>query len=327
MLNKFVPGPFIAAFALLLSLATQAQGFPERPITFVVPFAPGGATDTLARQFAERMSRNARQPIIIENLAGAGGTVGATRVAKAKPDGYTLLVGHVGYMAAAPGLYKQLGYDPVQDFDAVARFPDTPMVLIASRSGAHQRLDSFVEFARSHPGKINIAKAGVGSAGHLVAALFASKLGIDVVHVSYKGNAPALTDILAGQVDGMFDQSNTALPQVRGEKVVALGVTSKERLPQMPDVPTLAETVLPGFEAATWYGIYAPKGTPRDAISWLVARFNEAMQDSAFTSKLVEQGYVLIPTELRGPEALAAHTRKEVELWRKVITDAKIPPN
>jgi tripartite-type tricarboxylate transporter receptor subunit TctC len=158
-------------------------------------------------------------------------------------------------MAAAPSLYKQLGYDPVQDFDAVARFPDTPMVLIAARSGPHQRLDALVETARAKPGKLNIANAGVGSAGHLVAALFASALKLDVVHVAYKGNAPALTDILAGQVDGMFDQSNTALPQVRGEKIVALAVTSRERLPQLPDVPTLAETVLPGFEAATWYGI------------------------------------------------------------------------
>jgi tripartite-type tricarboxylate transporter receptor subunit TctC len=327
MLNRFPVTPFIAALALVLSFCARAQGYPERPISFVVPFAPGGATDTLARQFAERMSRNARQSIIVDNIAGAGGTVGATRVAKAKPDGYTLLIGHVGYMAAAPGLYKELGYDPVQDFDAVARFPDTPMVLIASRAGPHKKLESFVEFARAHPGKVNIANAGVGSAGHLVAALFASKLGIDVLHVSYKGNAPALTDILAGQVDGMFDQSNTALPQIRGEKVVALAVTSKERLPQLPDVPTLAETLLPGFEAATWYGIYAPKGTPREAISWLVARFNEAMQDAAFTSKLVEQGYVLLLPDLRGPEALAAHTRKEVELWRKVITDAKIPLN
>jgi tripartite-type tricarboxylate transporter receptor subunit TctC len=317
---------WIAAFACVASLHAFAQGYPERPITFVVPFAAGGATDTLARQFAERMGRGARQGIIVENIAGAGGTVGATRVAKSKADGYTLLVGHVGYMAAAPGLYKQLGYDPVNDFDAVARFPDTPMVLIAAK-GKHQRVESLVDFARRNPGKVNVANAGVGSAGHLVAALFASALKIDVVHVSYKGNAPALTDILAGQVDAMFDQSNTALPQVRGEKVAALATTSKERLPQMPDVPTLNETLLPGFEAATWYGIYAPRGTPREAIAWLVARFNDAMQDSAFTSKMVEQGYVLISPELRGPEALAAHTRREVELWKKVIADAGIPPN
>ena len=305
----------------------SAQTYPERPITLVVPFAAGGATDTLARQFAERMARGAGQPIVIENVAGAGGTVGATRVARAKADGYTLLVGHVGYMAAAPGLYKQLAYDPVNDFDAVARFPDTPMVLIAARDGRFPRLAALVDFARRNPGKVNMANAGVGSAGHLVAALFAAAMKIDVVHVSYKGNAPALTDILGGQVDCMFDQSNTALPQVRGGKIAALAATSRERLPQMPDVPTLSETLLPGFEAATWYGIYAPRGTPREAIQWLIARFNDAMQDNAFTSKLVEQGYVLIAPELRGPDALAAHTRREVDVWKKVIVEAGIPPN
>src|SRR5438045_636051 len=157
----------LSIFLAVLSLPAHAQEYPERPITFVVPFAAGGATDTLARQFGERMGRNARQPIIIENVAGAGGTVGATRVAKAKADGYTLLIGHVGYMAAAPGLYKQLAYDPVRDFDAVARFPDTPMVLIAARAGPHQRVDSWLDFARRHPGKMNIANAGVGSPGHL----------------------------------------------------------------------------------------------------------------------------------------------------------------
>jgi tripartite-type tricarboxylate transporter receptor subunit TctC len=317
----------LAVFAFTLCSCALAQGYPERPVTLVVPFAAGGATDTLARQFAERMARGSRHPLVVENVAGAGGTVGAARVAKAKPDGYTLLVGHVGYMAAAPGLYKQLPYDPVKDFDAVARFPDTPMVLIAAANGAHQRAASLVDFARRNPGKLNVANAGVGSAGHLVAALFAAALKIDVVHVSYKGNAPALTDILAGQVDCMFDQSNTALPQVRGGKVVALAATSRERIPQMPEVPTLAENLLPGFEATTWYGLYAPKGTPREALAWLVARFEETMQDAPFTAKLVEQGYVLLPAEQRGPEALGAHTRRQVELWGKVISDAGINAN
>jgi tripartite-type tricarboxylate transporter receptor subunit TctC len=318
-----------AGIALLLlgaPIAASAQ-YPERPITFVVPFAAGGATDTLARNFAERMSRGAKQPIIIENVAGAGGTVGAARVAKAKPDGYTFLVGHLGYMAAAPGLYKHLAYDPVQDFDAVARFPDTPMVLICGRENRLTDITSLMDFAKRHPGKVNIGNAGVGSAGHLVAALFASALKTDVTHVAYKGNAPALTDIIAGRVDCMFDQSNTALPQVRGERVVALAATSRNRLPQMPAVPTLGESGLAGFEAATWYGIYAPRGTDRAHIQWLLAQFNEAMNDAGFIGKLVEQGYVLIKPELRGPEALAAHTRSEVDLWKKVIATAGIPPN
>ena len=317
----------IAALVLAGPLAAAAQSYPERPISFVVPFAAGGATDALARQFAERMARNAKQPIIVENIAGAGGTVGAARVARARPDGYTYLIGHVGYMAAATGMYKQLPYDPVQDFEPVARFPDTPMVLVCGRNGRFSNIRSMMDFAKQSPGQVNMGNAGVGSAGHLVAALFASSLKTELTHVSYKGNAPAITDVMSGRIDCIFDQSNTALPQVRGEKVIALATTSKERLPQMPDVPTLTESGLPGFEAATWYGIYAPKGTPREHINWVLARFREAMQDAAFTGKLVEQGYVLLNPELTGPEALASHTRSEVSLWRKVIAEAGISPN
>jgi len=317
----------LAALALATPAASMAQSFPARPISMVVPFAPGGATDALARQFAERMSALSKQTFLVDNIAGAGGTLGAGRVAKAKPDGYTLLVGHIGYMAAAPALYKQLPYDPVQDFDAVARFPDTPPVLIVGRNSRFANIRAMIEYARANPGKVDIGNAGVGSAGHLVAALFASALKTEVTHVAYKGNAPALVDIISGRIDGMFDQSNTALAQVKGDKVVALATTSAERLPQMPNVPTLAESGLPGFEATTWYGIYAPKGTPREIIDWIFAQFRDAMDDAAFTGKLVEQGYVLVKPELRTPAALAAHTRREVDVWKKVIADAKIPSN
>jgi tripartite-type tricarboxylate transporter receptor subunit TctC len=316
-----------AAFAGILSTASWAD-YPERPIVLVVPFAAGGATDVLGRAFADRMARDSPQPFVVENVAGAGGTVGATKVAKAKADGYTYLVGHVGYMAAATGLYKELAYDPVRDFEAVARFPDTPLVLICGRANPDVAdIRALMAYARANPGKVTLANAGVGSAGHLVAALFATALKADVVHVAYKGNAPALTDIIGGRVDCMFDQSNTALPQVRGERVVALATTSKERLPQMPSVPTLSESGLPGFEAATWYGIYAPKGTDRAQLQWVLGQFNAAMADTVFVSKLVEQGYVLLKPEERGPEALASFTRSEVEKWKKVIAAAGIPPN
>ena len=312
--------------ALVAAAVPAASQYPERPVTLVVPFAAGGATDTLARQFAERMARGARQPIVVENVAGAGGTVGTARVAKAKPDGYTFLVGHMGYMAAAATLYKQLPYDPVHDFDAVARFPDTPLVLICGR-GRHRDIRALMEHARANPGKVNLGNAGVGSTGHLVGALFASGLKADVVHVAYKGNAPAITDIMGGQIDCMFDQSNTALAQVRGEKVNALATTARERLPQLPQVPTLAESGLADFEAATWYGIYAPRGTPREAQQWIYERFREAMADAAFTARLVEGGYVLLPAEHHSGEALAGHTRREVVRWKKAIGDAAIPTN
>lgn len=273
------------------------------------------------------MARTFGQSIVVENVAGAGGTVGAARVAKAKPDGYTLLIGHMGYMAAAVGLYAKLPYDPVQDFDAVARFPDTPMVLIAGRSAGFSDVRGLIERAKQNPGAINFANAGVGSAGHLVAALFASTAGIDVASIAYKGNAPALVDIMGGQVQAMFDQSNTALPQVKAQKVLALAITSRQRLPQLPDVPTLNESGFSGFEAATWYGIYAPKGTPRAAIDRLYAQFSEAMQDDAFTGRLAEDGYQLLDPKMTTGQALAAQTRSEVDRWKKVIAQAKIVVN
>ncbi|MBI3374570.1 MAG: tripartite tricarboxylate transporter substrate binding protein BugD [Betaproteobacteria bacterium] len=319
----------VLCFALFAGLCAgaHAQSYPARSVSMVVPFAAGGATDVLARHFAERMSRGFGQTIIIENIAGAGGTIGAARVAKAKPDGYTLLVGHMGYMAAAVGLYSKLPYDPVQDFDAIARFPDTPLVLIVGRTSGLSDIRALIAQAKQSPGKINFGNAGVGSTGHLVATLFASAAGIEVTSVSYKGNAPALTDIVGGQIHGMFDQSNTALPQVRGQRVAAIAITSRQRMSQFPDVPTMQEAGLSGFEAATWYGIYAPKSTPRPIVDRVHAQFTESMQDKSFSDKLLEQGYQLLDASLTGPEALAAHTRTEVERWKKVIAEAKIPVN
>ena len=316
-----------AALPALLAGSALAQAYPARAVTFVVPFAAGGATDVLARQFAERMGRTFGQTIVVENVAGAGGTVGAARVAKAKPDGYTFLVGHMGYMAAAVGLYAKLPYDPVQEFDAVARFPDTPMVLIAGRGAGFTDVRGLIERAKQNPGKINFGNAGVGSAGHLVASLFASTAGIDVASISYKGNAPAIVDIMGGQIHAMFDQSNSALPHVKAQKVLAVAITSRQRMPQYADVPTLHEAGLTGFDAATWYGIYAPRGTPRTAIDRMHAQFIEAMQDKAFTGRLVEDGYQLLDPKITTGQALAAHTRAEVERWKKVIADAKIPVN
>ncbi|HEX4331083.1 MAG TPA: tripartite tricarboxylate transporter substrate-binding protein [Usitatibacter sp.] len=317
----------VAAAMMAAALGAAAGPYPDHPVSWVVPFAPGGATDTLGRVFAERMARGAAQTITVENIPGAGGTSGAARVARAQPDGYAFLVGHVGYMAAAPSLYKDLPYDPVRDFEAVVRLPDTPMVLICGPRLGQRDIRELIEYARAHPGKLDFANAGVGSAGHLVAALFESAVKADIANVPYKGNAPAMTDILGGRVDCMFDQSNTALPQVRGGKVAALAVTSRERIPQLPDVPTLQESGLPGFEAATWYGIYAPHGTAPQAVQWMVDRFDDAMKDRAFTDSLVQQGYVMVPPPERGPAALASQTRREVERWRKVIAAAHIVAN
>ena len=305
----------LAGFGSTGALAQDA--YPSKPITWVVPFAAGGPTDALARHIAERVAREMGQPIIIDNAPGAGGTVGTAKVARAKADGYTLLVGHMGYMGAAPALYKKLAYDPVKDFDAVFRFPDTPLVLMVRSAHPAKDIAGLIDFGKKNPDKLFISNAGVGSSSHLIAALVASSAGIKVTMVPYKGAGPAV-DVIGGQVDGMFDQTNTALPQISEGKVRALAVTSKVRLPQLKDVPTLNETVMPGFEASTWYGIYAPKGTPKVALDKFQAAYLKVMKDKAWTDKMAAQAIQMLPPEQYTGASLGRHTEAEVVRWRAV---------
>ena len=304
------------AIAALATASAHAQTYPTKPITWIVPFAAGGPTDALARHIAERVSREVGQSIIIDNSPGAGGTVGAAKAARASADGYTMLVGHMGYMGAAPALYKKLPYDPVKDFAPVFRFPDTPMVLMVRKDHPAKDVREFVDYGKKNPGKLFIGNAGMGSTSHLIAAMFASAAGMKVSLVPYKGAGPALIDVIGGQVDGMFDQTNTALPQITEAKVRPLAVTSAARVAQLKDVPTLAETVLPGFEAATWYGIYAPKGTPQPAIDRMQQAYLKAMTDKAFTARLAAQAIQMLPPEQYTASALGKHTESEVARWK-----------
>lgn len=313
-----------AAIGTLLAASAHAQTYPSRLITWIVPFAAGGPTDALARTIADRVSRELGQSIIIDNSPGAGGTIGAAKGARAQPDGYTMLVGHMGYMGAAPALYKKLSYDPVKDFAPVFRFPDTPMVLMVRKDHPARDVREFVDYGRKHPGKLNLSNAGMGSTSHLVAAMFASSAGIKVSLVPYKGAGPALIDVIGGQVDGMFDQTNTALPQITESKVRPLAVTSAARVPQLKNVPTLAETVLPGFEAATWYGIYAPKGTPQAALDKVQQAYLKAMGDRDFTAKLAGQAIQMLPLEQYTASALGKHTAAEVARWKVLAAKANI---
>lgn len=313
--------------ALAMTAAAQgalAQSYPTKPITWVVPFSAGGPTDGMARDIAAHVSKEIGQQIIIDNQGGAGGTIGAGKAAKASPDGYTFLVGHMGYMGAAPSLYKKLTYDPVKDFEPVFRFPDTPLVLLVPKASPYQNAGELIAFAKKNPGKVNFGNAGAGSTSHLIAALFESKAGIDVVSVPYKGAAPAMNDLIAGQVDAMFDQTNTALPQVQGGRLRAIALTSAQPMAQFPNVPPLADKTLPGFEAATWYGLYAPKGTPKEVIQKMNQAYLKAMSDKAWTQKMAEQGIRLLPEAQYAPAAFGKHTEDEVAKWRKVATDAKI---
>ena len=316
-----------AAAALSLTLAAagaHAQAWPTKTITWIVPFSAGGPTDGMARDIAAHVAKELGQQIIIENAAGAGGTIGSAKAAKAAPDGYTFLVGHLGYMAAAPSLYKKLAYDPVKDFEPVMRFPDTPMVLLVPQSSPYKNVAELIAYAKKNPGKLNFGNAGAGSTSHLIAALFENKAGIDALSVPYKGVAPAMNDLIAGQVDAMFDQTNTALPQVQGGRLSALALTSTQPMPQFPGVAPLADKVLPGFEAATWYGLYAPKGTPKEAIVRMNAAYMKALQDKGWTQKMADQGIRMLPDAQYASDAFGKHTAAEVEKWRKLAVEAKI---
>ncbi|HYG42832.1 MAG TPA: tripartite tricarboxylate transporter substrate-binding protein [Bordetella sp.] len=315
-----------AAFVLIPPCAAIAAGdaYPDRAITWIVPFAAGGPTDAMARNIANEVSKQLKQTILIENVPGAGGTIGATRVARAKPDGYTFLVGHIGYMAAAPTLYPQLPYDPVKDFDAVFRFPDTPLVLLVGANSPYRSVQDLIAHGRQNPGKLNFSNAGVGSTSHLVAALFASQAHIEITPIAYKGAGPALNDLMGGQVDAMFDQTNTALPQTRGGKVRALGLTSAAPMPQFPDAPAIGAQAIPGFEVSTWYGLYAPHGTPATMIQTLYDAYRQAMQNQDFTRQMSEQGILLLPSADYAPQALQQHTRQEGQRWAQVIKQAGI---
>lgn len=315
----------LAALALaFVAGGALAQNYPNKPVTWIVPFSAGGPTDAMARHIADRVAREIGGTIIIENTPGAGGTVGAAKAARATPDGYTMLVGHMGYMGAAPALYKKLNYDPVRDFAPVFRFPDTPLVLMVRKEHPAKDIKALVDFGKANPDKMFISNAGVGSSSHLIAALFAASASIKVSQVPYKGAGPALIDVIGGQVDAMFDQTNTALPQIREAKLRPLAVTSKVRLPQLKDVPTLAETVLPGFEASTWYGIYAPKGTPQAVLDKVQAAYLKVMTDKAFTDKMAEQAIQMLPAEQYTGAALGRHTEAEVQRWKAVAASANI---
>jgi len=313
----------ILGFAVALSAFSAAAQWPARPMTWVVPFAAGGATDVMAREIAQRVGDNLKQAILIENVPGAGGTLGSAKVAKAPGDGYTFLVGHLGYIAAAPSMYKHLSYQPMVDLVPVVRFPDTPLVIVVSAGSRFKTLPDLIEYARQNPGKLNVANAGVGSTSHLIGTLFASRLNIKTTDVPYKGIAPAVTDLIGGSVDVIFDQTNTALGYVTAGKVRALAVTSAVAMPQYPEAKPVAD-VLPGFEAATWYGLYAPKGTPPDIIEAVHQAYLKAIADPRWQASLSAKGMRLLPTADYSPARFGAFTTAEIERWRTVVRQAGI---
>ena len=317
-------GRFLAA-ALLAGLvgSAQAQPYPSRPVTFVVPFAAGGPTDTLARILTERMRVPLGQTVIIENATGAAGSIGVGRVARAAPDGYTVSIGHWSTHVVNGAIYA-LPYDLLADFDPVALLPANPQLIVTKTSVPAKDLKELIDWLKQNQEKISAGTAGAGSASHVSGAYLQSITGTRFPFITYRGTGPAIQDLIAGQLDIMVDQSSNSLPHVRSGKLKAYAVTAKSRLPSAPDIPSVDEAGMPGFYISVWHGLWVPKGTPKEAIAKLTAAVQETLADPAIRARLTELGQDIPPREQQTPEGLAAHHKAEIEKWWPIIKAANI---
>jgi tripartite-type tricarboxylate transporter receptor subunit TctC len=315
---------WVAALAALMvgaPASADAQGFPTRPITIVVPYPPGGPTDVVARILAERMRGSLGQQIIVENVAGGSGSIGVGRVARAAADGTTLSLGNSGSHVLNAALYA-LPYDLLNDFAPVALLTSNPQIIITRTGVPARNLTELIGWLRQNPGKATVGSAG--AVASVSAAYFQSSTATRFVVVPYRGAAPALQDLMGGQIDLMFDQASNALPQVRGGTVKAFAVTAKTRLPNAPDIPTTDEAGLPGFYAALWQGLWAPKGTPREAIARLNAAVADALADPAVAQRLRDIGQEPFGPEQRSADAMAAFQKAEADKWWPIIRAANL---
>ncbi|HEX6635317.1 MAG TPA: tripartite tricarboxylate transporter substrate binding protein [Usitatibacter sp.] len=302
----------LAAFAT----AAYAQPYPSKPIHFVVPYPAGGPLDTVARLLGQKVSESVHQPVVVENKPGAGGNIGADYVAKAAPDGYTILMGAVATHAINPTLYRNIPYDPVKDFAPVTEVAWTPNVLVVNPSLPVSNVKEFIAYAKAHPGELNFGSGSTGSAGHLAGELFKTMAGVQMVHVPYKGAGPAMQDLIGGQIQLMFDNLASSLGQVRAGKVRALAVTTAKRSTLAPDLPTIAESGLPGFDISTWFGIFAPGGTPQPVVQRLHDAFVAALHAPDVQATMKKMGAEPVGNT---PEEFAAYIRAEARKYAKVI--------
>jgi tripartite-type tricarboxylate transporter receptor subunit TctC len=315
-----------AALALALALsgaggAVWAADYPAKPIKIVVPYAPGGGADSVARIVAKKVGENVGQAIVIENKGGAGAILGTDQVAKAEPDGYTLLLGQSGPISINPAVYKSLPYDPVKDFAPITMTTAYPYVLVVNSELPAKTLHELVALAKSKPDSMNYGSTGVGAANHLVAELFSSKTGVKMTHVPYRGTALAVGDLLAGQLTMVFADPISALPHIKSGKLRALAVTSLERSPVAPDVPTVAESGYAGFEALAWHGILAPARTPPAVIRKLNEEIVKAVKEPATRELLANQAMQAVGNT---PEEFAAFIQKDIAVWKAVAAAAKV---
>ena len=320
MIRRTLLAALAASLAAALAPVAFAQpAYPTKPIRIVVPFPPGGTTDILARAAAQKMTEAWKEQAVVDNRPGAGGNIGAELVAKAPADGYTLLMGTVGTHAINASLYAKMPYDHVKDFAPVILVAAVPNVLVVHPSVPATTVAELIAYAKANPGKLNFASSGSGTSIHLAGELFKVMAGVQMTHVPYKGSAPAIADLLGGQVQLMFDNLPSALPQIRAGKLRALAVTSSQRAAALPDVPTIAESGLPGYEASSWFGLLAPAGTPADIVAKINGEVARWLASPEAKEKLLAQG-----ANAAGgtPEDFARHIATETAKWQKVVRES-----
>lgn len=311
----------LAATGVAASTTARAADYPSRPVTLVIPFTPGGSADFLGRIVGERVAEGLGQSVVVDNRPGAGGSVACSVVAKAAPDGHTLLLGHIGTLAFNPSLYPKLPYDPVADFAPVSLVARLPNVLVVNPSVPAGSVPELIDYARAHPGELNYSSGGNGSAAHIAMAAFASAAGLDMVHVPYKGTAPGVTDLIAGRVQLTMTGGPAVLPFARDGRLRALAVSGPARLASEPELPTVAEVALPGFEASQWYGVLAPSGTPDAVVQRLNAEVRRTLASPDIAAKMAKEGaepWPTSPAEFR--DVIAA----DIARWGQLIRDNKI---
>jgi putative tricarboxylic transport membrane protein len=309
---------------MLLGVSTvHAEQYPSKVITIIVPYAAGGPTDTVARLLGKFMGPLLKTQIIIENVVGAGGTIAAAKAAGSAPDGYTLFLHHIG-LSTAPSLYRKLPFDPVRDLEPIGQVGDVAMTLVARKDFPAKDLKELIAYVKANKDKVNLANAGLGAASHLCGMLFMSAIQTEFTTIPYNGTGPAMNDLLGGQVDFMCDQTTNTTSHIKAGKIKVYGVTTKTRVASLPDVPTMQEGGLPGFEVAVWNGLYAPKGTPKQVIDTLSRALQEALQDPALRQRFAELGTEPATKDQATPESLRLKLKSEIEKWGPIIKKAGV---
>jgi tripartite-type tricarboxylate transporter receptor subunit TctC len=321
MIAKFLR--VLVCLTLFWTAHGYAQQYPNKVITMMVPFAAGGPTDTVARLLTQAMGTSLKTQMIVENVGGAGGTIAPARVARATPDGYTILIHHIG-MSTAPALYRKLPYNPINDFEPIGLINDVPMTLVARKDFPPKDPRELITYVKANKDKVTYANAGLGAASHLCGMLFMTAIQTDLTTVPYKGTAPAMNDLLGGQVDFMCDQTTNTTSQIKSGRIKVYAVTTKKRVASLPNVPTMDEAGLKGFEVSIWHGLYAPKSTPKPVVAVLSKALQAAVKDPTVKQRHAELGAEPVTQDMATPEALRARLKSEIDKWGPIIKKAGV---